>query len=174
MPDSRALACGILVGLLGATASGETPGATWPPSVATALAELMDQCTGADGTPNTENAVQRADLNADGTEDFVLYAGWIVCENAWSIYGDREKVLTVFAGDGDGGATQAFSDMVFDAKIERQGNDAQLWLGISAEGCGRPRAETFAEETFCDRPIEWRTGAARFDYAPLDSVRLIE
>jgi hypothetical protein len=145
-----------------------------PPPVAAVLAALTDECTRVDGIPHAENAVQRADLNADGTEDFVLYAGWIVCENAWSIYGDREKALTVFAGDGDGGAAEAFADLVYDAKIETQGAAAQLWLSTSAERCGRPRAEVFADETFCDRRIEWHAGTARFDYAPLDTVRLIE
>ena len=174
MPDFRVLACAILVSVLAATASGQTPTATLPPSVAAALAELTAMCSDAGGAPRVEKAVQRADLNADGAEDFVLYAGWLDCENAWSIYGDREKALTVFAGDGHGGAAQAFSDMVFDAKIEKEGKDAQLWLGTSAEGCGRPRAATFAEETFCDRPIAWQAGAARFEYAPLDTLRLIE
>ena len=80
----------------------------------------------------------------------------------------------MFAGDGRAGAAQAFSDSVYDARLEKQGGAAQLWLGIAAEGCGRPRAATFAEETFCERAIAWHAGTARFDYAPLDSVRRIE
>ena len=174
MPGSRAWAFAIFIGFVGATACDRTPSAPLPPSVATALAALTNECSRVNGLPRAENAVQRADLNADGAEDFVLYAGWIVCENAWSVYGDRAKALTVFAGDRHGGAAQAFSDSVYDATIEKHGEAAQLWLGTAAEQCGRPRAEVFADETFCDRAIAWQAGAARFDYAPLDTVRLIK
>ena len=51
---------------------------------------------------------------------------------------------------------------------------ARLWLTTWAGGCGRPRAATFAEETFCNRAIEWNAAGKRFDYAPVATIRLIE
>lgn len=32
----------------------------------------------------------------------MLYTGWVVCEGAYSVYGDRQKGLWVFAGEGCG------------------------------------------------------------------------
>jgi hypothetical protein len=150
------------------------PSSDLPPSVADGLAMLAAQCTEAQGTPKTGDAVRRADLTGDSADDFVLFAGWIACENAWSIYGDREKFVAVYASDGRGGAAEAFAGSVYDAAIESAGGVATLWLGTSAERCGRPRAETFAEESFCDRPLAWNAAAARFDFAPLATVRPIE
>jgi hypothetical protein len=145
-----------------------------PASVAAALGDLTEQCRAGEGTPRPDGAIKRLDLNSDGREDFVLFAGWIVCENAWSIYGDREKFLSVFSGDGKGGATEAFTGSVYDAKIENVGSASQLWLTTSAEDCGRPRAEVFADESFCERALEWNAAAARFDWAPVSTVRRIE
>jgi hypothetical protein len=98
----------------------------------------------------------------------------MVCENAWSVYGDREKAIMVFAGDGRGMATEAFVGQVYDAAIETSSSGDSLWLGLAAEGCGQPRADTFAEETFCDRAIVWNAATRRFEYAPLDTIRLIQ
>ena len=49
------------------------------------------------------------DLNGDGNQDFVLNVGAVGCDGAASIYGDREKGVTVYAGDAKGGAVAAFS-----------------------------------------------------------------
>jgi len=157
-----------------AVAADAAPPAALPATVTAALAELAGMCSDAEGTPHTEQAVKRTDLNGDGREDFVLYAGWINCENAASIYGDRQKALTVFAGDGAGAAAEAFSDWVFDAKIEGTGATAKLWLTSSGEQCGRPPAPDFASESFCDRAIDWNAGTGHFDHAPAATVRMIE
>ena len=164
----------VLAGLTAAVACGRAFGSDLPPAVNSALAELLEMCTEAEGTPRAENAVQRADLNADGAADFVLYAGWIVCENNWSLYGDREKSLRVFVDDGHGDATDAFSDMVFDASIETADGGPRLWLTVSGATCGKPPAPTFAEESFCDRALTWNASTARFDYAPVETARQIE
>jgi hypothetical protein len=142
--------------------------------VATALASLADICRGVEGIPHTDGAVKRADLNGDAREDFVLYAGWIDCENAASVYGDREKELAVFASDARGDVAEAFSDLVYDAKIESAASASELWLTTTAESCGRPRAAVFAEESFCDRAIVWSAAAARFELAPVSTVRMLE
>lgn len=154
-------------------ACGSVGNESLPAAVTAGLASLTEQCTAVEGIPHAEDAVQRADLDADGDDDFVVYAGWIFCENAASIYGDREKPVMVYAGDGRGAAAEAFNNLAFDAQIERDGG-ARLWLTTWAGGCGRPRAATFAEETFCNRAIEWNAAAQRFDYAPVATIRLIQ
>jgi hypothetical protein len=163
----------LLSGLFAAVVCSWARGEDLPPSVSGAVAELVEMCTEVQGVPQTENAVRRVDLNADDAPDF-LYAGWMVCENAWSLYGDREKSIRVFAGDDHGDATEAFSDMVYDATLETAGSGARLWLTVSAEACGKPPAPTFAEEHFCDRALDWDAGAARFEYAPVETARQIE
>ncbi len=164
-----ACAAGAVVAACGGGASESLPAA-----VTAGLASLTEQCTSVDGVAHAEAAVQRADLDADGDDDFVVYAGWIFCENAASIYGDREKPVLVYAGDGRGAAVEAFNNLAFDANVERDGGSARLWLTTWAGGCGRPRAATFAEETFCNRAIEWNAAGKRFDYAPVATIRLIE
>jgi hypothetical protein len=141
-----------------------------PAAVAAVLGDLTTLCSDAGGEPRAGDTVRRADLNADGLDEFVLFAGWFVCENAVGVLGDREKILVVFAGDG---ASEAFSDAVFDAKLESKDNATELWVTTSAERCGRPAARRFAEETFCERSIVPAAGT-RFEYAPVTTVRIIE
>ena len=144
-----------------------------PGTVAAALAELSSMCSDAGGTPRTDTAVRRVDLNGDGHDDFILYTGWISCENAWSIYGDREKLVEVFAGDGANGAALAFTANVYDARIDSADGRQTLWLTTSGQACGRPPAATFAEETFCERAVVAQ-GPAKFEFAPVSTVRMIE
>jgi hypothetical protein len=150
------------------------PDADLPGPVGTALAEQLELCREGGGTPHADKALQRADLNGDGTADFVLYVGWIECENAWSIYGDRAKAVRVFIAGDRGSASEAFADTVYDTRIETTDGAARLWLTVSGEACGRPPAPSFAEESFCERPLVWDAGAARLEYDSLDNVRMIE
>jgi len=149
------------------------PPSAMPASITVLLDELTGMCREAGGTPHAEDAVRRADLNADGHDDYVLFAGWVHCENAASIYGDRQKVLAVFAADGRGDASEAYRDFVFDAGFETVDGATQLWLTVMAEQCGRPAAATFAEETFCRRAIV-PVATAKFEYAPVSTARIIE
>lgn len=141
-----------------------------PASVAAELKPNADFCREVGGTPNTDGAVENADLNGDGKHDFVLFLGWIRCDGAASLYGDREKAVTVYAGDGAGGAVAAFSGAVFDVKIE----GAKLWLTTSGAACGKPPADRFATESFCERSLLWDAKERKFVYAPVSTVRMIE
>ena len=160
----------VLLGCLGATVSS----AQTPAVVAAALKDLTGMCTEAGGKPLAADAVKRADLNADGKEDYVL-DGWSVgCEGFASLYGDREKGVTVYVGDGKGGAKQAFSDMTYGMKIEGNGPAAKVWLTTSGAGCGKKQAADFASEAFCERAIVWNAKTQAFDYAPVSTVKMIE
>ena len=110
---SAAIACVATAGIaLAADApSGAVPAPQLPAAVAAALQSVADQCTGVGGKPLTADAVKRVDLTGDGMDDFVLDVGSVNCDGAASIYGDREKGVTVYVGDGKGGATSAFSEL---------------------------------------------------------------
>ena len=160
--------------VLCAAACGRSSPDALPPPIAAAVAALAAECRRVDGTPHTESAVTRGDFTGDGRDDYLLYTGWIDCENAASIYGDREKGVAVYADDGSGGAAAVFNDSVYDVRIEDKGGKRQLWLTVAAGQCGRPQAASFAEESFCDRAIVWDAAAGRFDYAPVTTVRMIK
>jgi len=145
-----------------------------PALVAADLKGIAAECTGAGGKALTADAVKRADLNGDGKEDYVLDVGSINCDGAASIYGDREKGVTVYAGDGAGGAKKAFSEWVYGAKIEGTGPAARLWLTVSGDKCGKKPAADFASENFCDRFIAWNAKTQQFDYAPVSTVKMIQ
>ena len=155
-------------------ADSPVPAPRLPATVVADLKSIADQCTDAGGKPLTANAVKRADLNGDGQEDFVLDTGSVNCDGAASIYGDREKWVGVYVGDGKGGATSAFIDSVYGVTIEGTGSASRLWLTVSGEQCGRKPAKDFASESFCDRAIAWNSGTKKFDYAPVATVRMIE
>ena len=145
-----------------------------PAVVAAALKDVAVLCTDAGGKALTEQAVKRADLNADGKEDYVLDVGSVGCDGAASIYGDREKLVTVYVGDGKGGAKQAFSELAYGMKIEGAGPAAKVWLSVSGASCGKKPAADFASESFCDRAIVWNATTQAFDYAPVSTVKMIE
>ncbi|MGH7286971.1 MAG: hypothetical protein ACREI8_03015 [Myxococcota bacterium] len=130
-----------------ACAAGAQP--ELPKTVAADLKAVADQCREVGGKANTANAIRQVDLNGDAKTDFVLYVGSVHCDAGASFYGDREKSVTVYVGDGKGGAVSAFNGWVFDAKIEGTGAAAKLWLTVSGAECGsRPppisRARTSA------------------------------
>jgi hypothetical protein len=163
----------VLSGLL-SCAAAHAQSAKLPAVVATDLKALAAECTEVGGKAVTTEAVKRVDLNGDGDEDYVLYVGWINCDGAASIYGDREMGVTVYVGDGKGGATSAFNDSVYGATVEGTGPAAKLWLTVSGQQCGKKPAANFASENFCSRSIVWNAKTGKFDYAPVSTVRMIQ
>jgi hypothetical protein len=145
-----------------------------PAVVAKALKETAAICTEVGGKPNTSQAIKRADLNGDGIEDYVLDVGSVGCEGAASVYGDREKGVIVYVGDGKGGAKEAFNGMSYGATLEGSGAAAKLWLTVSGGSCGKPPAKDFASENFCDRAIVWNAKTQKFDFAPVSTVKMIQ
>ena len=144
--------------------------AALPPAVAAELRALTDQCRDVGGTPHADKAVTQVDLTGDGKGDYVLDVAAIDCEGAAAVYGDREKGVTVYVGDGSGGATKAFGDAVYGVKIE----GGKVWLTVSGAQCGKPPAPDFAHESFCDRALVWNGTTRKLGYAPVSSVRMIQ
>jgi hypothetical protein len=145
-----------------------------PAVVAKAVKDTAAICTEVGGKPDTSNAVKRADLNGDGIEDYVLDGGSVNCDGAASVYGDREKGVIVYVGDGKGGATEAFNDMSYGMAIQGTGSAAKLWLTVSGQSCGKPPAKDFASENFCDRPIVWNAKTRKFDFGPVSTVKMVQ
>jgi hypothetical protein len=117
--------------------------------------------------------VQTADLNGDGAPDFVLYAGWIVCEHAWNVYGDREKTVRVFAARGRD-AEESFAGAVYDARLDTSGTRAEIVLTVSGPACGKPRADSFAGASFCERALVWNARTRHFEYQRPDAGPAID
>jgi hypothetical protein len=175
MRRNRLLYAGIVaLAALTIHAVAEAADPRMPATVAAAVKSVADICTEVGGKALTADAVKRADLNGDGKEDYVLDVGSVNCDGAASIYGDREKGVLVYVGDGVGGAKEAFNDSVYGVQIEGAGPAAKVWLTVSAERCGKKPAKDFASENFCDRPLVWNAGAQRFDFAPVSAVRMIQ
>jgi hypothetical protein len=169
---------GVVLGSLAATAGtapAQPPVAPrLPTAVAADLKSVADQCREVGGKPLTQDAVKRVDLNGDAKDDFVVDLGQVNCDGAAGVYGDREKGVTVYVGDGAAGASNAFSDFVYGAKLVGEGPAAKLWLTVAGEACGRKPAADFASENFCDRAIVWNAKTKKFDYAPLATARMIQ
>lgn len=144
------------------------------PVVVKALKAVADQCSEVGGKPLTKDAIKHADLNGDGKQDFVLDVGSVNCDGAASIYGDREKGVSVYVSDGKGGALLAFSDSVYGVTLEGKGAAAKLWLTVSGQQCGKKPARDFASENFCDRALVWNAKTSKFDYAPVATVKMIQ
>ena len=164
-----------LVAALGALAPVAAAAETGvPAAVAKELEETAKMCSEVGGKPKTAGAVKRADLSGDGKEDFVLDVASIDCEGAASVYGDREKGVSVYAGDGAGGATLVFRDSVYGVAIERAGAEAKLWLTVSDPQCGRRPGAHFASASFCDRPVQWNAKTRKLELAPLSTIRMVK
>src|SRR5688572_27021429 len=131
---ASAIACAIALSVA-SSAQPAAAQAKLPAAVAADLKAAADMCSELGGKPDTGRAVESADLNGDGKTDYVLHVGMVHCAGAASVYGDREKSVTVYAGDGAGGAVAAFSDMVFGVKVEGSGATAKVWLTTSGAAC---------------------------------------
>jgi hypothetical protein len=170
MRDRPALALAVSLAL----SVNATQAAELPAPVAKDLKAVAEMGTEAGGKPLIEKAVKTIDLNGDGKPDYVLDVGSVNCDGAASIYGDREKSVTVYVADGKDGAVVAFSDSVYGVEVEGSGAAAKLWLTVSGAQCGKPPAPDFASENFCTRALVWDAKAKRFDYAPVSTVRMVQ
>jgi hypothetical protein len=167
----RLIVSTLLTILLAASAGAATP---LPKTVQTSLDTIAADCASVGGRPVTTDAVKRADLTGDGAEDYVLDVGSINCDGAPGIFGDREKLVTVFVGDGKGGAVEAYRGSAFGVKLEGTGQSATVWLTLMGQDCGRQAAANFASESFCERALKWNAATRKFDPAPEATVRMIE
>jgi hypothetical protein len=45
---------------------------------------------------------------------------------------------------------------------------------VSGQQCGKTPARDFASENFCDRALKWNAQTAKFEYAPVSTVRMVK
>ncbi len=168
------IAVAFTIGFVTFAASSHAAESTLPAVVATHLKDVAAECVEVGGKALTDAAITRADLTGDGKEDYVFDVGSIQCDGAASIYGDRSKKVTVYVGDGAGGAVEAFSDMSYGMRFEGKGIATKVWLTVMGEECGKKRAVDFASEKFCDRSLVWQGATKKFEFAPISTVKMIE
>lgn len=145
-----------------------------PAAVNAELAGYMQVCRDAGGKPDVTHTVTSLDFTGDGVADYLVDVGRLDCVDAWSVYGDREKPVVVYVGDGKGEAKAAFADTAYAVTIERQGATSRLWITVAGQECGKPPARDFASETFCDRSLLWKPQLQKFELAPVGTARLIQ
>jgi hypothetical protein len=164
----------ITIGFVTFAGSSHAAKPTLPAVVTADLKTIAAECVEVGGKALTDEAIKRADLNGDGKEDYVLDVGAIQCDGAASIYGDRSKKVTVYVGDGAGGAAVAFSDMSYGIRLEGTGARTKLWLTVMGLECGKKPAVDFASEKFCERSLVWQGATKKFEFAPVSTVKMIE
>jgi hypothetical protein len=148
MPRLAAALAGLL---LAAPALAQTP-----PPIEAATAENFAACRDAGGTPSTgPEYLTEADLNGDGTPDYVMNLVGLTCENAVSYFcGSAGCPVTVWLS-GPGGYSQAWSN--YAQGIELQGQTVVAYL----------------HGQFCDPPTTGADGCKeRLDFAGKTEVAL--
>ncbi len=138
-----------------------------PAIVTAAVREIERTCQEVGGKPITTGVVTAADLTADGVVDYLVDLAGADCDGAASIYGDRDKGVWVYVGDGRGGAAMAHTESVYGARLEGTGRAARLWLTVAGADCGKPPAPDFASENFCERPLAWNAKTRKFALGPV-------
>ena len=107
-------------------------------------------------------------MNNDGYHDFVYDISKVTCANAPDLGGSGGWAVTVFAGQPDGSAKQAFLHGAVGTKII--GN--KLYLGVGGELCGEDtRGKVRAQYQNCIRPLQWNARKKVFEFAPVSQKK---
>jgi hypothetical protein len=168
----------ILMGLLPATGlvQAATRQAFLPLPVRQSLIAMAKTCTDAGGTPGKSSGViQYADLNGDGTDDYVFDQAAFICEGATSATenGQAGAEIAIFVGGSGNGAVKVYSNNVYGNHIDRSHSPARLYIDVAAQLCGQRDATRlpFARWEFCSRPLNWNAAKHAFVLAPLSEKR---
>lgn len=137
-----------------------------PEAVAHELETLAYVCRLSSGRPyGFRHAVEQADLNGDGIDDYVVDDGELQCYGGSGIFGSRQGGgVSVFVGRAGGGAEKSFFHGAFGSRIDYTGRHATAYLGVAGALCGQRRED---EERYgyekCSRPLKWNAQARRFE-----------
>lgn len=145
-----------------------------PPVLIEHLAELDRACREVGGTPQDAPALVRAaDLNGDGTPDYVVDHGAFDCNGAASLFGGTAGApVVVYASLPGGGFKAAYSDYAYGVEIAA-GPPARAWIDLGGAPCGQRGTVIHATMLACSRALVWNPAAQAFDYAPLAEARPI-
>ena len=111
----------------------------------------------------------KADLNRDGYPDYVYDASLASCANAPELLGGSGGwQVTVFAGQADGSAKEAFNHGAHGTGII----DGKLYLGVGGQLCGQnTKGKSRVEYQNCIRPLVWNARKQEFVFAPVSQKR---
>lgn len=124
------------------------------------LGQLEKMCTNMGATlENPWQAIQTADLNADGLPDYVVDQGQLVCRGARSLFsGSGGSQVDIFVSD-QGRYRDAWSGGAFYSTVE---NDT-VWLGLCGRYCGDASYRSRADAKCCERALAWDEGTATME-----------
>lgn len=161
----------LLMAILAATAASATlaaPQTDLPAAVQQAIGNDAQSCREAGGNFSVGDAVFTADLNHDGHTDYVYDAALTYCADAPGFSGNSGAQVTVFAGQADGSAKEAFNHGAHGAGII----DGKLYLGVGGALCGQNTSgKSRVEYESCIRPLTWNARKQMFEFAPVSQIR---
>jgi hypothetical protein len=139
-----------------------------PKKVQEAINEDKQTCREMGGKFSVGQALDIIDLNNDGYHDFIYDMSKVTCANAPDLGGSGGWAVTVFAGQPDGSAKQAFLHGAVGTKII----DNKLYLGVGGELCGEDtRGKVRAQYQNCIRPLQWNAHKKVFEFAPVSQKK---
>ena len=139
-----------------------------PKKVQEAINEDKQTCREMGGKFSVGQALDIIDLNNDGYHDFVYDMSKVTCANAPDLGGSGGWPVTVFAGQSDGSAKEAFSNGAIGARMI----NGRLYLGVGGAYCGQnTRGRARAQYDNCIRPLQWNARRKVFEFAPVSQKR---
>lgn len=139
-----------------------------PVVVQRAINEDAQNCRSSGGRFSYSKAIQTIDLNGDGYPDYVYDSGETVCAGGADLGGSGGWPVTVFAGQPDGSAKEAFSNGAIGARMI----NGRLYLGVGGAYCGQnTRGRVRAQYDNCIRPLQWNARRKVFEFAPVSQKR---
>lgn len=150
------------LGIVYATSVHAEPQAITPAILNAYVAQVGAMCHRSEKGDALLTAVaQRADLNGDGIDDWVIDVGK-ACPTSTGPTREYGSQVTVFRGTKEGDAFPAFQQAAFASRLERVAGKTRLVLTLGGGSCGLPTAGAR-----CDRVVVWTARTSRFDLAPL-------
>lgn len=129
-----------------------------PTLVAAYARQLAGQCGPVPPGAPVPSIVERADLNGDNLDDYIVDASRYPCPGRPSLAADAGSQVTVFKGVAGGVVVPAFQRAGFGARLQRvPGGAPKLWVTLAGSECGA------GSPARCERQVLWR--AERFELA---------
>jgi len=114
-----------------------------PDNVVAAVADAVQQCKDAEGTPNADAVLSVDDVNGDGGEDWIVDYAKLTCEGGINpMCGSGGCTLQVYLWDGATAWNLAFDDTVQGYKFAKNGGKRLLNVTYGGAMCGKTSAKS--------------------------------